>query len=201
MGDELESQVEEDEVLLAIYDGDPAFKRISSTVFQYRCGDDGSPKSILLEISWPPTYPTEKPNINLDTFYNQHLDQNVKNFFKEKVDEKAEQYLGVAMTYTLIELVKDNLESWFIEVSKHQPSKPVPQVEEQLSEEIAAVNVSEPSSKKEPKKEQLSKAQKRRQWDRCDARRERPRGWNWVDIVKHLSQSGSQAEITFSTNS
>lgn len=43
------------------------------------------------------------------------------------------------MTYTLIELVKDNLESWFIEVSKHQPSKPVPQVEEQLSEEIAAV--------------------------------------------------------------
>lgn len=36
MGDELESQVEEEEVLLAIYDGDPAFKRISSTVFQYR---------------------------------------------------------------------------------------------------------------------------------------------------------------------
>lgn len=36
MGDDLESQVEEEEVLLAIYDGDPAFKRISSTVFQYR---------------------------------------------------------------------------------------------------------------------------------------------------------------------
>ena len=25
------------------------------------------------------------------------------------------------MTYTLIELVKDNLDTWFTEVSKHQP--------------------------------------------------------------------------------
>lgn len=36
MGDELELQIEEEEALLAIYDGDPAFKQISSTVFQYR---------------------------------------------------------------------------------------------------------------------------------------------------------------------
>lgn len=69
-----------------------------------------------------------------------HRDQYGKNFFKEKIDEKAEQYLGEAVTYTLIELVKDNVESWFEEVAKHKPSKPVPQVQvEQLSEEIAAV--------------------------------------------------------------
>lgn len=36
MGDELELQIEEEEALLAIYDGDSAFKQISSTVFQYR---------------------------------------------------------------------------------------------------------------------------------------------------------------------
>lgn len=47
-------------------------------------------------------------------------------------------------------------------------------------------------SKKAPKKEQLSKAQKRRQWDRVEAKGEKPRGWDWVDIVKHLSQTGSK---------
>lgn len=57
----------------------------------------------------------------------------MKDFIFEKIDEKAEQYLGVAMTYTLIELVKDHLESWFLEVSKHQP------VKVQHKEEVALV--------------------------------------------------------------
>lgn len=46
------------------------------------------------------------------------------------------------------------------------------------------------------KKEQLSKSQKRKQWDRVDGRGERPRGWDWVDIVKHLSQTGSKDDST-----
>lgn len=33
---DLESQAEEREVLSSIYDGDEAFKQISSTVFQYK---------------------------------------------------------------------------------------------------------------------------------------------------------------------
>lgn len=47
-----------------------------------------------------------------------------------------------------------------------------------------------------PKKEQLTKAQKRRQWDKVGDKGERPRGWNWVDIVKHLSQTGAKDELT-----
>ena len=43
-----------------------------------------------------------------------------------------------------------------------------------------------------PKKEHLTKAQKRRQWDRIDGKGEKPRGWNWVDITRHLSQTGSK---------
>lgn len=43
------------------------------------------------------------------------------------------------MTYTLIELVKDNVESWFTELSKHQPTKSVAKVEEQLTEDISAM--------------------------------------------------------------
>lgn len=36
MDNNLESQQEEEEALLAIYDGDPAFKQVSSTVIQYK---------------------------------------------------------------------------------------------------------------------------------------------------------------------
>jgi len=47
-------------------------------------------------------------------------------------------------------------------------------------------------SKKPVKKEHLSKAQKRKQWDRVDGKGDKPRGWDWVDVVKHLSQTGSK---------
>lgn len=47
---------------------------------------------------------------------------------------------------------------------------------------------------KKEKKEQLTKAQKRKQWNKVDGKGEKPRGWNWVDIVKHLSQTGSKDE-------
>jgi hypothetical protein len=40
------------------------------------------------------------------------------------------------------------------------------------------------------KKEQLTKAQKRRLVNRQDDKGEMLRGWNWVDVVKHLCQSG-----------
>ena len=47
------------------------------------------------------------------------------------------------------------------------------------------------ASFKPEKKEQLTKAQKRRMWDKGGIDSEdRPRGWNWIDVVKHLSQSG-----------
>lgn len=51
----------------------------------------------------------------------------------------------------------------------------------------------QPSQKKE-KKEQLTKAQKRRLYDRLDNKGERPRGHDWVDVVKHLSQIGNRDE-------
>ncbi len=46
-------------------------------------------------------------------------------------------------------------------------------------------------SSKVEKKEQLTKAQKRRMWDKGGMDSEdRPRGWNWVDVIRHLSQTG-----------
>lgn len=178
-----ELQEEEREVLLSIYDGDPAFNQLSPITYQYKYGEDGHPKSFLLELSWGTHYPSEKPAVNMNAFYNKHLADSVKQRIAEYVLSEAEQYLGEAMTYTLFESVKEKM----LDLVADQPetltekviSEPTPQDQEDSSPKKNVV-----------KKEQLSKAQKRKQWDRVDGKGEKPRGWDWVDIVKHLSQTG-----------
>lgn len=56
----------------------------------------------------------------------------------------------------------------------------------------------EEGAKKNVKKENMSKAQKRKQWDRLDSKGEKPRGYDWIDVVKHLSQTGS-SKVEIST--
>ena len=50
------------------------------------------------------------------------------------------------------------------------------------------------SKKPKQKKEQLTKAQKRKMFNRVDMNTgEMPRGYDWVDVVKHLSQTGGKS--------
>lgn len=93
------------------------------------------------------------------------------------------------MTYTLFECLKDNLE----QLTAAQPES-APTVKA-VDDGVVALKISDvdaEAGKKEPKKEQLTKAQKRRQWERTDHKGDRARGWDWVDLVKHLSQTGSK---------
>ena len=46
------------------------------------------------------------------------------------------------------------------------------------------------------KKVQLTKNQKRKLADRTNFKGERERGWDWVDIVKHLSKTGSKDDAS-----
>ncbi|XP_012256907.2 RWD domain-containing protein 4 [Athalia rosae] len=184
-----ELQEEEREVLLSIYDGDAAFKQLSPTTYQYKYGENDDLKSFLLEISWGPTYPSQKPCLNMNTFYNKHVVQGVKDKIAAHVDAEAEQWLGSAMTYTLFQSVQENL----TDLLADQPDS-IDEIESDANKlSITDENVQDESSKK-VKKEQLTKAQKRRQWNRADGKGEKPRGWDWVDIVKHLSQTGSKPE-------
>ncbi|XP_018351310.1 PREDICTED: RWD domain-containing protein 4 [Trachymyrmex septentrionalis] len=185
-----ELQEEEREVLLSIYDGDAAFKQLTPTIFQYKYGEDNDMKSFLLEISWGATYPTEKPTINMNTFYNKHILQEVKDKVMNHVEAEAEQWLGSAMTYTLFQSVQEHYADLvctqpdsIVDINSHTSKLKITEENQQVEETI-----------KKPKKEQLSKAQKRRQWNKADGKGERQRGWNWVDIVKHLSQTGPRTE-------
>lgn len=85
--------------------------------FQY--GQNDNKKSFLLEISWNEDYPTEKPTINMDTFYNNHIKKALKEKISNLVSAQAEQYLGTCMTYSLFEFVKEE----FDELIKDQPEE------------------------------------------------------------------------------
>ncbi|XP_051173356.1 RWD domain-containing protein 4 [Leptopilina boulardi] len=178
-----EAQEEEREALLSIYDGDSAFKQLNATTYQYKYGEDNDHQSFLLEISWSTNYPTENPIINMNTFYNKHIVQEVKDKIVKHIEFEAEQWLGSAMTYTLFQSVQENLPELLIDqpiaITRLEPSTSNLNVPVVIKSEIG----------KKPK-QQLTKSQKKKLWNRSDGKSENPRGWNWVDIVKHLSQIG-----------
>ncbi|XP_053640411.1 RWD domain-containing protein 4 isoform X2 [Cherax quadricarinatus] len=183
-----EEHEEEREVLQSIYEGDANFCMINDTTFQYKYGEEGDAKSFLLEISWGPDYPDAAPIINLDLFYNKHILPPIKEKITTELQEQAEANLGMSMTFTLFEWLKEAKD----EILDHQPAEAsVLGVSEITSgiEQISAVD--DQGEGKREKKEQLTKAQKRRMWDRQNAAGERSRGYNWVDIIKHLSQTGN----------
>lgn len=184
MEDEQQQQIEEIEVLKSIYDGDDKFKQLDDTTYQYKYVEGD--KSFILEVKWGPKYPNEKPKINLDIFYNQHLLPSVKEKILVVVNNEVEQWLGAAMTYTIFECLKDRVGELLAD-----------QVEEVVTPRVEKIVISEQNdqTKKQEKKEHLTKAQKRRAWDKAELGRggEKPRGWDWVDIIRHLSQVPHQS--------
>ncbi|XP_065355664.1 RWD domain-containing protein 4 [Calliphora vicina] len=194
MSETLEQQTEEREALQSIYEGDEAFKEINNNTFQYKYGEENNYKSFLVEIQWGENYPNELPTINMDTFYNRNILSPVKLAIQAALKEEAEQWLGCGMTYTLFECLKERID----ELTAEQPEHAAVQSIDLDKVGVSAIQISDnaDTGKKEPKKEQLTKAQKRRQWERADHKGDRPRGWDWVDLVKHLSQTGYKEENT-----
>nr|XP_054749118.1 RWD domain-containing protein 4-like [Lytechinus pictus] len=180
-----EEQEEEREVLLSIYDGDACFKAVNDTTYQYRVGEGGDFKSFMVEVSWEDDYPSVPPEINLDVFFNNHISPAVKENIISKMKEEAAQWLDSAMTFTLFEFAKENAEDL---MSAQEEEVIVPKEEKEETVHVPLV------AKVKEKKEQLTKAQKRRITERTNFKGERPRGWDWVDVIKHLSKSGCKPD-------
>ncbi|XP_060774028.1 RWD domain-containing protein 4 [Neoarius graeffei] len=173
-----EEQEMELEALRSIYEGDDCFKELSPVSFQFRIGDLNESKSFLLDVSWPETYPETEPHISLDAFFNNRISPETKQLIISKMHEQVEANLGSAMMYTLFEWAKENQEML---MENHQPVMSAVTLASN-SDVNSPVSV----SKKKEKKEQLTKAQKRKMIGRTD-KGELPRGWNWVDVIKHVS--------------
>lgn len=106
------------------------------------------------------------------------------------------------MTYTLFESLKENLTELVSELEEEIKASKLASVNEYVNKmQIAPVIKTSEDQKEQPqKKEQLTKAQKRRMWDRTDNKGNRLRGWNWVDIVQHLSKTGVSRDDVSTTN-
>ena len=171
----------------SIYDGDSLFSVIENKKIQYKLGEDGTAKSFILEINWTDEYPEVLPDISLDAFYNKHIIPSVKEEILEFAKTEGEQYLGMPMTYTIIEQVKENLEN----LLKDQPEH----IEASVRETSEEVDVERTTKETSPRKEHLTKAQKRKMWNKGGLDTDdRERGWNWYDVIKHLSQTGPASE-------
>lgn len=185
-----EEQEEEREVLLSIYDGDDCFKALNETTYQYRVGESGHCKSFLLEISWGEDYPSSYPAISLDAFYNKHISQTVKESIISRTQEEAEQWLDSAMTFTLFEFAKENAEDLMVAHEETSVAKDATVIETEETD----VKTSQQPAKIKERKEHLTKAQKRKLTERTNFKGERPRGWDWVDVIKHLSKTGGNPD-------
>ncbi|XP_041635707.1 RWD domain-containing protein 4 [Cheilinus undulatus] len=178
-----EDQEMELEALRSIYEGDECFKEISPVSFQFRIGDLEDTKAFLLDVMWPETYPETSPQITLDAFFNNRISAETKQLILSKLEEQVEANLGTAMMYTLFEWAKENQE---VLMENHKPVSTAVTISSSDTSSSASM------AKKKEKKEQLTKAQKRRMINRTDNKGELPRGWNWVDVIKHLSKTGGK---------
>lgn len=99
------------------------------------------------------------------------------------------------MTYTLFECLKDQINEILLEqpdhaISASSISADVTNISDENKNTTNILN----TNKQLSKKVQLTKSQKRRQWEHSDHKGEKPRGYDWIDVVKHLSQTGNKDE-------
>lgn len=106
------------------------------------------------------------------------------------------------MTYTLFESIKEHQAGLLEELEEDKKNKLNSVAENVKTMHLAPViKTASASDNLEPtqKKEQLTKSQKRRMWERTDNKGQLQRGWNWVDIIRHLSQTANSKDEPLGT--
>ncbi|VUZ45193.1 unnamed protein product [Hymenolepis diminuta] len=155
---------------------------------QFRVGTPGTLESFVVNITWPLDYPYIPPIIDFNEFCNLNMPRVLQESLLSELNEIASQNVGESHTFTLIEHLRDNFETYAQQIrdAKKRPK-------ERAFESVVAEDM---EAKKGKKDTALTKAQKRRQINRFDSDGNLPRGWNWVDVIKHLRQTGVQGDST-----
>ncbi|OMJ75442.1 hypothetical protein SteCoe_25409 [Stentor coeruleus] len=126
-------------------------------------------ESLKIQIIWPESYPE---CALLFSIIDYRVRSSLRKTIESEVNAFAESLTGSAGTFTVVDYVKENLPRW------------------NLPEEfnIEAQDYTE-ESVSEAKKTQLTKSQKRKMYKNLDANGEKLRGWDWIDIISHLSKT------------
>jgi hypothetical protein len=110
---------------------------------------------------------------------------------------EGENWIGCGMTYTLFECLKEQLNELLVELEEEIKNAKLNAISEHVKAiKLAPVISTGAETQPTVKKEQLTKSQKRRMWERTDNKGQKQRGWNWVCLIRHLSQSGHKEDET-----
>lgn len=137
----------------------------------------------FVEISFPPSYPQQIPVFDISNINNNPYTDFAKKAIFHGLQEQASDLIGESMCYTILEWLKDKLPEFY-------SMKPVSidEDKEEFTSGHSQYDHKDPNSGKKEAKGKMTKAQKRRYFDRFGAAAEKPRGWDWVSIISHLSQ-------------
>lgn len=137
----------------------------------------------FIEIALPSSYPHHIPSFDISNINNNPYPEFAKQAILRGLQEQASTLIGESMCYSILEWLKDKLPEFY-------SMKPA-FVDEDTQESTAGQAQSDPKDSNFGKKDgkgKMTKAQKRRYFDRFGAAAEKPRGWDWVSIISHLSQ-------------
>ena len=86
-------------------------KNVSHTYSDQTQSNTAGKHALLVEFEWVAEYPNVLPKINLDIFFNRDISPAIKQSVISAVKEEAEQYLGMSMTFSLVEYLKENFDT------------------------------------------------------------------------------------------
>ncbi|KAH7302197.1 hypothetical protein KP509_23G060400 [Ceratopteris richardii] len=184
-------EVEEEAMALEsiFYD---SFTKIDSNRFRVRIDpqheEDSSGHSsqdvppFFVEMFLPPSYPQAIPVFDVSNINNNAYTDFAKKAIVLGLQNEASSLIGESMCYAILEWLRDKLPEFYSmkPISTDEDSKGLDSGHPCHDKELNTV--------KKDVKEKMSKAQKRRYFDKFGAAAEKPRGWDWVSIISHLSQ-------------
>ena len=170
---------EEFETLQSIYQDDDNFRIVDTQTLTYKFAP--AEKDFIVQFELTPDYPDAVPTIHMEILYNTKLSSDMKAAIVGALESEARQLVGTQMLYSLLEWGRDNLEEVIAQCNTESAAQG-----KSLQQRGGTAHAG-----KQEKKEHLTKAAKRKLADKTDVRGEHARGWDWVDVIKHLSKTGS----------
>eukprot|EP01023_Acetabularia_acetabulum_P036610 TRINITY_DN3461_c0_g1_i1.p1 TRINITY_DN3461_c0_g1~~TRINITY_DN3461_c0_g1_i1.p1 ORF type:complete len:222 (+),score=37.84 TRINITY_DN3461_c0_g1_i1:66-668(+) len=172
------SRLNDDTIRVVIDPPKDEEKEVGETVGQH---------ALYLVMKMKEDYPESVPDFDLSNLNNVVFPQSVRDEVIEALKEQAEELVGDMMVYTLVEFIRDNLPQYNAQILETK-------IEEQVEEKQVEKEDTKAASKGAVKEtDNMTKAQKRRYFDKFGTTdKDKPRGWDWVDILSHLSQRPGQ---------
>ncbi|CAO3639298.1 unnamed protein product [Mucor fragilis] len=119
MTDYAEEQANEIEALESIYPDE--FQAISEKEFKIAVypeeQDEENPRGLSLHVTYTPNYPEELPEYDIETIEGQ-IPSSYYNKIRESVKQVAEDSIGMAMIFTMVMTMKEELDNIMLDVQR-----------------------------------------------------------------------------------